>query len=83
VQNVVATYVGLAVYVLLYVGYTIYQRIAMPGVPHFVPLLEADLDSDAVWGPGEGAAIKEQEAQKRKEIMAHGSWRERMATFFD
>jgi amino acid permease len=72
-QSIVATYIGLAVYIILYVGYAIYQRVTTQA-PYFVPLLEVDLDSDAVWGKGEGAAIKEHEAQERKDIIVQGGW---------
>jgi hypothetical protein len=47
----------------------------MPQTPHFVPLLEVDLDSDAVWERGEGAAVKEREAQEHKEVIAGGGWK--------
>lgn len=58
-RNVVATYIGVGVFVILYAGYTLYEIFALKTTkPHFVPLLEADLDTNAVWGPGEGEQKK-------------------------
>ncbi|KAH7104303.1 amino acid permease/ SLC12A domain-containing protein [Auriculariales sp. MPI-PUGE-AT-0066] len=51
-RNVVATYVGIATFVVLYVGYTLYERFVLRRTRHFVELEKADLDTDAVWGPG-------------------------------
>jgi len=50
--NVVATYVGAGTFVLLYAGYTLYERFRLKAKRHFVDLRTADLDTDAVWGPG-------------------------------
>jgi amino acid permease len=74
-QSIVATYIGLAAYIVLYVGYAAYQRFKMPQAPYFVPLLEVDLDSDAVWGRGEGAPIKEREAHERMGAISEGGWK--------
>jgi amino acid permease len=60
-QNVVATYIGVALYILLYSGYTIYERFYLKCTTYFVPTHEVDLITDAVWGPGEGAAILEKD----------------------
>ena len=61
----------MALYTILYVGYTIWERFFQKrGRGHFVPLMEVDFESDAVWGPGEGAAIRERdrlEEQVRRE----------------
>ena len=59
-QNVVATYIGVALYIVLYVGYTLYETVYLgkPLKRHFVPASEADLDTDAVWAPGEGPAVR-------------------------
>jgi amino acid permease len=51
-RNVVATYVGVATFVVLYVGYALYERYYLKRTVHFVVLLKADVDTDAVWGPG-------------------------------
>lgn len=60
-QNVVATYIGVALYIVLYSGYTVYDRFYLKRTTHFVPEHEVDLITDAVWGPGEGAAILEKD----------------------
>ncbi|EIW61174.1 uncharacterized protein TRAVEDRAFT_26868, partial [Trametes versicolor FP-101664 SS1] len=68
-QNVVATYIGLAIYILCYVGYWVYDRFWPAGNRvhrvHLVPLMEMDLDTDAVWGQGGGARMREKEAAER------------------
>ena len=72
-----ATYIGVALYVVLYTGYTIYDRFVLRSPYHFVPAREVDLVTDAVWKPGEGRRIRERErleVQKREEEegTAHG-----------
>lgn len=62
-KNVVATYIGVALYIVLYLGYTIYERFGLGIRQHFVPLLEVDLQTDAVWKPGEGAMIRDHEGK--------------------
>ncbi len=76
-QNIVASYIGVALYIVLYAGYTLYDRFVVRSPLHFVPLMEVDLDTDAVWRPGEGQLIRarEREEIRRKEEMegsAHG-----------
>ncbi|KAF9008054.1 amino acid permease-domain-containing protein [Cyathus striatus] len=56
-QNVVATYIGVADYVILYVGYTIYECIFEERRSHFMPLMEVDFISDALWTSGEGVGV--------------------------
>jgi amino acid permease len=58
---VVATYIGVALYIVLYSGYTIYERFYLKRTTHFVPMHEVDLITDAVWGPREGAANLEKD----------------------
>ncbi|KIJ69699.1 hypothetical protein HYDPIDRAFT_79112 [Hydnomerulius pinastri MD-312] len=65
-KNVVATYIGVAMYTILYLGYTAYERFGLGERQHFVPLLEVDLDTDAVWKRGDGARIRELDALGRK-----------------
>ena len=60
----VATYIGVALYITLYFGYTIYERFCEGKTTHFVPISEVDLVSDAVWEPGQGDQIR---AQDRKD----------------
>jgi len=65
-KNVVATYIGLALYILFYGGYVIYERFILKTKrPHFVPLLEVDLVTDAVRQPGEGEQVRENERRER------------------
>jgi hypothetical protein len=58
---VVATYIGVALYVILYVGYTLWGRFYQKKQQHFVPLLEVDFKTGAVWKPGQGAAVRERD----------------------
>ncbi|KAI0355508.1 hypothetical protein OH77DRAFT_1496201 [Trametes cingulata] len=64
-QNIVATYIGLVVYIACYVGYSAYERFWLGKRTHMVPLMEVDLDTDAVWKPGEGVKMREREAEER------------------
>ncbi|KAH9482106.1 Lysine-specific permease [Psilocybe cubensis] len=68
-RNVVATYIGVALYIILYTGYTLYEKYVLrrPLSSHFVPLQEVDLDTDAVWAPGEGESIRAADRKARKE----------------
>lgn len=52
-------------YVVLYAGYTLYEYLWLRKRTHFVPLNEVDLDTDAVWGPGEGRRIRAEEANEK------------------
>ncbi|KAG5637808.1 hypothetical protein H0H81_003140 [Sphagnurus paluster] len=71
--NVVATYIGVALYIILYSGYTIYER--MQGkTQHFVPVSEIDFVTDAVWKPGEGVAIREQDKKERQAQQQPMGW---------
>ncbi|KAI0328228.1 hypothetical protein GY45DRAFT_1255432 [Cubamyces sp. BRFM 1775] len=65
-QNIVATYIGLVVYIACYIGYWIYERFWLGQKTHMVPLHEVDLDTDAVWQPGGGALLRAQEQEARE-----------------
>ncbi|OCH90025.1 hypothetical protein OBBRIDRAFT_731645 [Obba rivulosa] len=65
-KNVVATYIGVALYILLYSGYTIYERVITKTRTYFVPLDAVDLDTDAVWAPGEGEQVRAREREERE-----------------
>ncbi|KIP02036.1 hypothetical protein PHLGIDRAFT_79723, partial [Phlebiopsis gigantea 11061_1 CR5-6] len=65
-RNIVATYIGLGLYIVAYVGYTLWARFVVRAPHHFVPLDEVDLDTDAVWAPGEGAAVRAREADAQR-----------------
>lgn len=60
----VATYIGVALYAILFCGYLVYERFYLGKNQHFIPKCEVDLVTDAVWKPGEGDFIR---AQDRKE----------------
>jgi amino acid permease len=76
-KNVVATYIGVALYIVLYFGYTIYERFGLGIRQHFVPLLEVDLQTDAVWKPGEGTMIRDREDKDEEDtaVSVTPGWR--------
>lgn len=80
-ENIVATYIGVALYVVLYLGYAIYERYGLGIRQHFVPLLEVDLQTDAVWKPGEGAMIRDHEGKDEEEaaVAVTPGWRTRLS----
>lgn len=57
-----ATYIGIVLFVGLYVGYIVYERYALGKWTHIVPLLEVDLDTDAAWKAGDAARLREEVA---------------------
>ncbi|THH29789.1 hypothetical protein EUX98_g4389 [Antrodiella citrinella] len=67
-RNVVATYIGVALYAVLYVGYTLWERFLVSPRPacHFVPLHQVDLDTDAVWRKGEGELVRERDREEKE-----------------
>lgn len=79
VRNIIATYIGLVLYIVAYIGYALWEKFVYKVPHHFVPLMEVDLDTDAVWRPGEGKLVREQEAEEerlRDEIEAQNpGWR--------
>lgn len=75
---------------MLYIGYAVYERRVLRRPYHFVPLAIVDLDTDAVWRPGEGQLIREREreAMRRREEAegtAHGlrHWVRRVRAHMD
>ena len=54
----VATYIGVALYIILFFGYMIYERFCEGKTTHFVSKSEVDFVSDAVWGPGQGDQVR-------------------------
>ncbi|KAG6830128.1 hypothetical protein H0H87_009098 [Tephrocybe sp. NHM501043] len=73
-KNVVATYIGVVLYIILYTGYSVYEW-RWGNNRHWVPAAEVDFVTDAVWQAGEGDAIREQEKEERKaEIQGLASW---------
>lgn len=76
-RNVIATYLGVILFLSLYTGYTIYERIFIKPPYHIVPLAEVDLDTDAVWKKGEGDTVRQRERDEaervsRDEATVHG-----------
>jgi len=74
---VIATYIGVALYIIFYFGFTLWERFCQQKRPHFVPLLEVDFETEAVWRPGQGAVIRERdrledEARRGEEKKARG-----------
>ncbi|PPR08190.1 hypothetical protein CVT24_001573 [Panaeolus cyanescens] len=55
-KNVVATYIGVALYIVLYTGYSVYQKIVLGEKNHFIPISDVDFETNAVWSPEGGRA---------------------------
>lgn len=60
-QNVVATYIGVVLYIVLYAGYVAYERFGLGRRQHLVPLLGVDLETDAAWKAGDAARFREED----------------------
>lgn len=60
----VAAYIGVAVYIVLFCGYVIYERFYEGKKRHFIPKSEVDFVTDAVWKPGDEDVVR---AQDRKD----------------
>ena len=73
VQNVVATYIGVALYAVLYAGYSAYAHFSLGKSRHFVPASEVDFVSDAVWQSGEGLAARDKEKEALAALKATSS----------
>ncbi|KAG6864442.1 hypothetical protein C0991_009500 [Blastosporella zonata] len=74
--NVVATYIGVVLYVILYAGYSVYEW-RRGNNCHWVPTAEVDFVSNAVWRPAEGDAIREQDKLEREaEMEGLSPWKE-------
>jgi amino acid permease len=61
IKNVIAAYIGVILYIVLFVGYTVYELLTDGKKPFLVPLDEVDLVTDAVWKPGDGDIVHERE----------------------
>jgi len=66
-RNVVATYIGVALYIVLYSGYTLYEKFILKKIGHFVPSSEVDFVTDAVWGPGDGDTIRARDLKEHED----------------
>ena len=60
-QNVVATYVIIILYIILFCGFILYERFYLGKKTHFISKLDVDFVSDAVWRPGEREKILAQD----------------------
>ena len=68
-----ATYLGVALLVALYVGHVMYEQCVLGQRGRLVPLLEVDLDTDAVWTAGDAVRFREAEAHARAEVSWWGN----------
>ncbi|KAG6373887.1 amino acid permease-domain-containing protein [Boletus reticuloceps] len=75
-RNVVATYIGVVLYVVLYVGYVAYERFVLGKRTHLVPLLEVDLETDAAWKLGDAVRFREEEESYKVEVTLEPTRRE-------
>ncbi|KAJ7035989.1 amino acid permease [Mycena alexandri] len=60
-KDVLAVYIGVALFFGIGIGFTVHHKLTKPGVSLLVPLLECDFETSAVWGRGGGAAVHEKE----------------------
>jgi amino acid permease len=74
---VVATYIGVAMYIILFCGYLVYERFYEGKKRHFIPKAEVDLATDAVWKPGQGDMIRAQDEKNsdKSTTMKSALWR--------
>ncbi|KAJ7209881.1 amino acid permease-domain-containing protein [Mycena haematopus] len=64
-KDVLAVYIGVALFFGIGLGFAVHHRITKLGVPLLVPLLECDFETGAVWGRGGGIAFREKEKELR------------------
>lgn len=72
--DVVAVYIGLVLFFGFLFGYMIYQKLALKGTPIFVPLLECDFETGAVWPRGGGDLMREREAMEKASSGKPAAW---------
>ncbi|SCV72000.1 BQ2448_4694 [Microbotryum intermedium] len=66
-QDLVAVYIGLVYFIILFVGYCLWHKFWIKSeLPLLVPLLECDFDTGAVWGAGEGQSVKAQDDEEKR-----------------
>lgn len=70
-----ATYVGLVMYIVLYGGYVVYERVGLGRRGHLVPLLEVDLETDAVWKAGDAVRLREEDERRDGDARGGAWWR--------
>ncbi|KAJ7151973.1 amino acid permease/ SLC12A domain-containing protein [Mycena filopes] len=66
-QDVLAVYIGVALFFGIGAGFAIHHKVTKLGVPLLVPLLECDFETGAVWTRGGGTALREKEALQQEE----------------
>nr|AOR51670.1 AAT family amino acid transporter [Phaffia rhodozyma] len=64
-QDIVGVYIGVVLFGGFFIAYWIYHLINFRGLPLFVPALEADFETGAVWKRGEGAIVREQDKEEK------------------
>jgi hypothetical protein len=56
----------IALYIVLFVGFVVYERVFEGKTRHFIPKSKVDLKSDAVWEPGEGDRVRELDLEESR-----------------
>lgn len=78
----VSVYIGLAFWVVVFGGYTIWHKLRRRGQPMFVRWQDIDFDNGAVWGRGGGEEWKESErarvAEAKRQHGVVGYWLRRV-----
>lgn len=59
-------------FLIVGLGYFIHHKITKPNVPVFVPLLECDFDTGAVWNRGDGVKEKARVEEEERAALAEG-----------
>lgn len=65
--DVVSVYIGLAYFIVLFVGYCIWHKMTQKG-PLFIPVAECDFETGAVWSRGGGNIMREEERRAKAEL---------------
>ncbi|KAK4700770.1 hypothetical protein P7C70_g5470, partial [Phenoliferia sp. Uapishka_3] len=73
-KDVIAVYIGLVLFFGFLFGHMIYHKVTAKGAPMFIPLLECDFETGAVWGRGGGDAMRQQEALEQANSPAAKRW---------
>jgi len=68
-RNILATYAIILLYVALFFGFMVYEKVFEGKTRFFIPTSEVDLKSDVVWAPGQGALIRAKDEEESKNEM--------------
>jgi len=68
-RNILATYAIILLYIALFFGFMVYEKVFEGKTRIFIPTSEIDLKSDAVWKPGQKALILVQDEEESKNEM--------------